>query len=54
MVQLSVLYAVHEYAQWAGESFPVIDEIKGGLQSFYDDKLKTISRWLPIAAWGIG
>jgi len=47
MVQLSVLYAVHEYAQWTGESFPVIDEIKGGLQSFYDDKLKTISRWLP-------
>jgi len=47
MVQLSVLYAVNEYAQWTGESFAVIDEIKGGLAAFYDDKLQTISRWLP-------
>ena len=47
MVQLAVLYAVNEYAQWTGESFPVIDEIKGGLEAFYDDKLGTISRWLP-------
>ena len=47
MVQLSVLYAVNEYAQWTGESFAVIDEIKGGMAAFYDDKLQTISRWLP-------
>jgi hypothetical protein len=47
MVQLCVLYAIWEYNQWTGQQLKVIDEIKGGLPSFYDEKLKTISRWLP-------
>jgi len=47
MVQLAVLYAISEYAQWAGKKLPVVEEIRSGLPAFYDDKLKTISRWLP-------
>ena len=47
MVQLAVLYAIKEHADWTGENYPVIKEISDGLEAFYDPKLKTISRWLP-------
>lgn len=47
MVQLAVQYAVVEHAAWSGEDYPIINDIKGGIASFYDAKLKTISRWLP-------
>lgn len=47
MVQLAVLYAIKEHAEWTGKKYPVINEINNGIQSFYDPKLRTISRWLP-------
>jgi hypothetical protein len=47
MVQLAVLTALKEYENWSGEEIKVIPDIEAGLQSFYDDKLKTICRWLP-------
>ena len=47
MVQLAVLFAISEYGLWAGKKFPVVDEIRAALPKFYDEKLKTISRWLP-------
>jgi hypothetical protein len=46
MVQLAVLYAINEYSAWSGEKYPVINEIKAGMEAFYDSKLKTMSRWL--------
>ena len=47
MVQLAVLSAMAEYDRWSGGKIAAIDELKSGMQAFYDPKLKTISRWLP-------
>ncbi|MEL1244995.1 hypothetical protein AAEO56_12025 [Flavobacterium sp. DGU11] len=47
MVQLAVLTAITEHSKWTGVAYEVIKEIAEGVPAFYDDKLKTISRWLP-------
>jgi len=47
MVQLAVMYAVKEYSDWSGEKHQLVKNIRNGLESFYDPKLETISRWLP-------
>ena len=49
MVQLAVLLPLIDYCRWGGRELPVIQKIKEGLGEFYDDKLKTIVRWLPAA-----
>ncbi|MGY3212399.1 hypothetical protein [Mucilaginibacter sp. HD30] len=49
MVQLAVLIPLYEYQQWSGEDVTMIRDIYKGLPNFYDDKLKTIMRWLPAA-----
>lgn len=47
MVQLAVLNAITEHARWTGTAYEVIEEIAAGIPAFYDEKLQTISRWLP-------
>ncbi|MFI5452929.1 hypothetical protein ACHMWN_12320 [Pedobacter sp. UC225_61] len=49
MVQLAVLLPLLDYTEWSGKLLPVIDKIKNGLPQFWDEKLKTIVRWLPAA-----
>jgi hypothetical protein len=47
MVQLSVIQALHEFAKWRGEPIALEDELKKGLDKFYDPKVKTLRRFLP-------
>lgn len=47
MVQLSLLSAVHDWGAWNDRRHPVEREIRKGLRNFYDDKLKTLRRYLP-------
>ncbi|WP_239024646.1 hypothetical protein [Sphingomonas corticis] len=47
MVQVSVLAAIHDYGRWRGEPLPLEDELRRGLPRFYDEKLKTLRRYLP-------
>jgi hypothetical protein len=49
MVQLAVLLPLVDYTEWSGKKLDVIDKIKEGLPEFYDQKLKTVVRWLPAA-----
>jgi len=49
MVQLAVLLPLLDYTEWSGKSLPVIEHIKKGLPEFWDEKLKTVVRWLPAA-----
>ncbi|MGX5820084.1 hypothetical protein ACWKWU_17940 [Chitinophaga lutea] len=48
MVQLAVLLPLMDYAEWSGEKLPVIEALRKGLPAFYDEKAKTVGRWLPI------
>jgi hypothetical protein len=47
MVQMSLLSAIRNYADWAGKPVPLADEIQAGLGKFHDTKLKTMRRYLP-------
>jgi hypothetical protein len=47
MVQLAVLLPLVEYQLWKEQVFDVFHDLKAGFTAFYDDQLKTISRWLP-------
>jgi hypothetical protein len=49
MVQLAVLLPLSDYVEWSGKTLPIMQKIKKGLPSFYDEKLKTIMRWHPAA-----
>lgn len=49
MVQLAILLPIIDYAEWSGKQLDIIEKIKEGLPSFYDEKLGTIRRWLPAA-----
>lgn len=50
MVQLAVLLPLTDYVEWSGKKMDIIKGIREALPTFYDDKLKTIMRWLPAAA----
>lgn len=50
MVQLAVLLPLTDYVEWSGKKMDVTKVIREALPTFYDDKLKTIMRWLPAAA----
>ena len=50
MVQLAVLLPLIDYVEWSGKKMDVIKDIRDALPTFYDQKLKTIMRWLPAAA----
>ena len=47
MVQMSIVQAIHDWGEWAGEPHPLEAEFKAGLGKFYDKKLKTLRRYLP-------
>lgn len=47
MVQMSVLAAVHDYGRWLGTPLPLEDELRAGLERFYDPDLQTLRRYLP-------
>lgn len=49
MVQLAIILPLLDYQEWKGETIPVINEVKDNLSQFYDEKLKTVVRWLPAA-----
>ncbi len=47
MVQLAVLLPVSEYFKWSGDKHKISNDLRSGLEAFYDDKIKTMLRWLP-------
>ena len=48
MVQLAVLLPMLDYMDWKSEaSHPLVEELKSGLEGFYEADMKTIVRWLP-------
>ncbi len=47
MVQLAVLVPLNELRHWYGETHPVYNDLFNGIDAFYDQKVKTINRWLP-------
>jgi hypothetical protein len=50
MVQLAVLLPLQDYVEWSGKDIDTMQTLKDALPTFYDEKLKTIMRWLPAAA----
>lgn len=49
MVQLAILLPLLDYVEWSKHDLEVMKTIKEGLPAFYDEKLGTITRWLPAA-----
>ena len=49
MVQLAVLLPLLDYVEWSNAELEIMKTIKDGLPTFYDEKLGTITRWLPAA-----
>ncbi|GGH08874.1 hypothetical protein [Mucilaginibacter phyllosphaerae] len=47
MVQLAVLLPIWDYQDWKGEQFTVANQIYDNIQTFWNDELQTIKRWLP-------
>jgi hypothetical protein len=47
MVQMSVLSTLREYEKVYGFKDPFSDELAAGMRGFYDDRLKTLRRYLP-------
>lgn len=47
MVQMSVLSTLREYEKVYAFKDPFSDELAAGMRGFYDDKLKTLRRYLP-------
>ncbi len=47
MVQLSVIQALHEYEMWLKRELPIETELMKGVSRFYDQKYKTLRRYLP-------
>ncbi|GAB3934703.1 hypothetical protein [Mucilaginibacter myungsuensis] len=50
MVQLAVMLPLTDYKEWSGKPNDVIDKLREGLPSFYDEQYKTIMRWHPKVA----
>lgn len=48
MVQLAVLLPLLEYQNWKGEAHEPVEILEAGLSSFYDEKIKSVGRWLPF------
>ncbi|MBE8726408.1 hypothetical protein [Flavobacterium hungaricum] len=47
MVQLAVLMPLNELKHWYGETHSVYNDLLNGIDAFYDQKVKSINRWLP-------
>jgi hypothetical protein len=50
MVQLAVLLPLLDYVEWSKQKLEVMQQIRASISSFYDDRRKTIMRWLPAAS----
>ena len=46
MVQMTVLQSLHEYEVWRGETDPLSDQLAKGMESFFDDQLGSLRRYL--------
>ncbi|WGQ10673.1 hypothetical protein QG516_03260 [Pedobacter gandavensis] len=49
MVQLAVLLPLLDYVEWSKKDLELIKTIREGLPGFFDEKIGTITRWLPAA-----
>jgi hypothetical protein len=49
MVQLAVLLPLLDYVRWSKKQLPLVKNIEAVLTEFYDDKIKSVVRWLPAA-----
>lgn len=47
MVQIITLTTLHDYGAWRGKPLPIEKKLAAGIGRFYDDKLKTLRRYLP-------
>ena len=47
MVQISVLAAIAQYAEWRGRRSPLQSALAEGLEKFFDKKLDVLRRYLP-------
>ncbi|PAW92400.1 hypothetical protein CKK33_02375 [Mucilaginibacter sp. MD40] len=47
MVQLAVLLPVWDYQDWSGEQLVFANQIYDNIQTFWNEELHTIKRWLP-------
>jgi hypothetical protein len=47
MVQLAVLLPLQEYMEWTGEQHALFNDLNDGLDTFYDERVKSIVRWHP-------
>lgn len=47
MVQIITLTTLHDYGAWRGKPLPIEQKLAAGIDRFYDDKLKTLRRYLP-------
>jgi hypothetical protein len=47
MVQLITLTTLHDYGAWRGKPLPIEEKLAAGIGRFYDEKLKTLRRYLP-------
>ncbi|WP_129714907.1 hypothetical protein [Pedobacter sp. SYP-B3415] len=48
MVQLAIMLPLLEYCDWTGEKHQMMAELRDGLPAFWDEKLQTVVRWLPV------
>lgn len=46
MVQMTVLHSLREYEAWRGQSDPLSGELADGMEGFFDEKLRTLRRYL--------
>src|SRR5579872_2672006 len=47
MVQFTVMLPMLEYARWSRQRVPIVDDLLGTVDSFYDSQAKALVRWLP-------
>lgn len=47
MVQMTILHSLREYEAWRGEADPFSGELAEGMDGFFDEKLRTLRRYLP-------
>ena len=47
MVQIITLATLHDFGAWRGKPLPIEKKLAAGIGRFYDDKLKTLRRYLP-------
>jgi len=50
MVQLAVLLPLQDFIEWGAHELEAMKKIMDGLPAFYNEALKTIMRWHPLAA----